>query len=103
MLQKSADVPTCRVAQQRISFLVIKKVFAFFPKALVRVHAAAIVLEDWLRHHRRSFAIAAGGVFADVLLHHNPLRPFSQRAVAPTDFRFSPARSPTAVNPAPPS
>src|SRR3989475_2031656 len=64
--QNASDVVNRGFAQVRIPVLLVEEVLAVVPKALVDVHAGAVVLEDGLGHEGDSLAVAAGDVLGDV-------------------------------------
>ena len=53
------------------------------------MHAAAVVLEDWLRHERHRFSAAFRDVLADVLVPHELIGHLDQRLELHVDFRLA--------------
>ena len=70
MLQQPAGGVQAHLAQAGVA-VAREERLAALPERRVRVHAAAVVLEDRLRHERHRLAVALRDVLADVLYHMN--------------------------------
>ena len=84
--QNASDVVNRGFAQVRIPVLLEEEVLAVVPKALVDVHAGAVVLEDGLGHEGDSLAVTARDVLGDVLVLHHVVRHFGQRVEPHVDL-----------------
>ena len=71
MLQDTADVPTGRLRQVGVGSLSEEQGLTALPKALVYVHASAIVIEDRLWHKCCCLAVLFGNVSNNVFVGHD--------------------------------
>ena len=78
MLQQAADIPQSHLAYPGVA-IARKQRLALFPDALVRVHAAAVVGKQRLRHEGDGFAVLVRHVADDVLVEHHVVRGLHQR------------------------
>ncbi len=85
MLQQSTDVPQGHLAQSGVHVAREQRSLAV-PQALVRVHAAAVVAEQRLRHECHALAVLIRHVADDVLVKHHVVRGLDQRIEALIDF-----------------
>ena len=88
MLQDASDIVETELRNAGI-FLPRKQGLPLFPDALVRMHAGTVVPKDRLGHKGGGFAMSAGHVLDDVLVHHQVIRRLDQRTEADIDFRLS--------------
>src|SRR5262249_61133129 len=86
MLQYATDIVASRIADQRVVLSVVEDVLAPLPQALVRVHAGAVVLKNWLRHDRHRLAVPACYVLDDVLVDQNLIGHARGRGKSHIDF-----------------
>ncbi len=86
MGQEAADVVAGRVRDLGVAHLVPEQVLALPPQRLVRVHPAAVVLEDRLGHERDRLARQSSRVFDRVLVLHDVVRGGQEFAVADVDL-----------------
>ena len=88
MFQNASDIVETELRDTGI-FLPCKQWLPVFPDALMRMHAGPVVPEDRLGHEGRGFAMPAGHVLDDVLVHHQFVRRLDQRTEADIDFRLA--------------
>ena len=88
MFDQAAGGVETQVAEPRI-LAAGKERFARLPERGVRVHAAAVVLEDRLRHERHRLAVAFCDVLADVFVPHELIGHLEQRLELHVDFALS--------------
>ena len=88
MLENAADVMQAHLGNACV-FLSGKKRLAFSPDALMRVHTAAVVTEDRLRHERDRLAVPTGDVLDDILVHHHFVGRAHERIEADVDLRLA--------------
>src|SRR5206468_10043067 len=67
MFQNSADEKEGQFRQPRVT-VSSKERFAVYPERHVRMHAAAVVSEDWFWHERDRFVVALSDVAQDVFV-----------------------------------
>ena len=88
MLQDTSDIVETELRDAGI-FLPGKQGFPLFPDALVRMHTGAVVPKDRLGHEGGCFAMPAGHVLDDVLVHHQFVCRLDQRVEADINFRLA--------------
>ncbi len=77
-----------RVAQVGIFALPVEEVLVVCPKALMDVHAGAVILEDRLGHEGNGFAVTDGHIFCHVLIFHHVVGHLRQGIELQVDFRL---------------
>lgn len=88
MLQDASDIVETELGDAGI-FFPCKQRLPIFPDTLVRMHAGTVVPKDRFRHERGRFAMPAGHILDDVLVHHHFVRRLDQRVEADIDFRLA--------------
>ena len=88
VLEQAARGPEAELAQPGVAVAGEQRLAAL-PQRRVRVHAAAVVLEDRLRHERHRLAVALRDVLADVLVPHELIGHLDQRLELHVDFALA--------------
>src|SRR5690348_15631587 len=91
MLEQTADVPQGKLRQARIS-IAGKQWLSTLPERLVRMHSAAVVAKDGLRHERDRLAVATGHVLDDVFVEQHLVGGAEKRVVLQVDLSLAARR-----------
>ena len=88
MLEQAAGGVEAHLAEPGVAVAGEQRLAAL-PQRRVRVHAAAVVFEDRLRHERHRLAVALRDVLADVLVPHELIGHLEQRLELHVDFALA--------------
>ena len=88
MLDQAADVPQRQLRQSRVT-VAREERLAIFPQRLMGVHAAAVVLEERLRHESHRLSGLVGDILHDVLEQHHVVGRADQRVKAQINLRLA--------------
>jgi len=88
VFEDAADVVEGQFAEAAV-FVAGEKRFAFLPKRLVTMHAAAVVAEERFRHEGDGFVVAFGDVLDDVLEQHQVIADGNERVKTQINFSLA--------------